>query len=209
VLLIGAVISTVIYLITAVARRPHSDAPAAPAPSADFAPAPLESLSGTEFGGFRWSLVAKLFAAGLLPILLLAGAVALHLIGPVLTALFQGLLGAGVAYYGAFLLPARLEGSWMRVRGLLGGSVSIVLGAAAALAWARLLVGIAIAMLAVWSLRRPNFVSSPETTEALESEGYLPFGVGLALAAGIVLVSGAMPLVREILLEYSRILRLA
>jgi len=160
-----------------------------------------------ERGGFRWGIVIKLFALGLLPILLLVGAVQLHLISGVLTALFHALLAAGLAYYASFLLPQRAEGQWVRVRGLLAASLGIAFGSGLVLP--RVAAGLALSVGVIWYLRRVRVTPSPETAEGLEAEGYLPFGVGLAIAAGVVQLSGAMPLLREVVLEYGRLLRLA
>jgi hypothetical protein len=59
-----------------------------------------------------------------------------------------------------------------------------------------------------WRIRRVGLIVSPETPEELQAEGYLPFGVGLALAAALLAFSGAMPAIRDIVLEYSRLLRM-
>jgi leader peptidase (prepilin peptidase) / N-methyltransferase len=196
VLLVGAVISTLIYLLAMLRRGSGSTQLSLDVDVADPHP-----------DGFRWGMVMRLFAVGLVPILLLAGAIGLNVIGEVMTGLFHGLLGAGLAYYGSFLLPERAEGPWVRVRGLLGASLGIALGSGLVLS--RLIAGLALAIAVIWYLRQSRVMPSPETTEGLEAEGYLPFGVGLAIAAGVVQLSGAMPLVREVVLEYGRMLRLA
>src|SRR3954468_10075099 len=68
VLLVGAVISTVIYLFVAIRRgQPHADPPAASLEPAHLGADPIAG----ERGRFRWGIVIKLFALGLLPILLL------------------------------------------------------------------------------------------------------------------------------------------
>jgi leader peptidase (prepilin peptidase) / N-methyltransferase len=210
VLLVGAVISTIIYLVMAIGRRGRAiGAFATETPPQRPQPETLSSAVSTEPepGRFRWGMVLKLFLAGVVPILLLVAAVELHLIAGVLTALFHGLLAAGFAYYASFLLPASVEGSWIRVRGLLAASVGIAVGGGLILP--RLAVGLVVAVVLLWYARRSSVVLSPETTEQLEMEGYLPFGVGLAIAAGVVLISGAMPLVREVWDQYGRILRWA
>jgi len=193
VLLLGALISTIIYLISAARRRPRE--------------MPQEDSPALQPVGFRWMLVLRLFALGAVPILLLAAAITLHVFGQVVAALFDGLLGAGVAYYASFLLPARAEGEWLRARGLLAAAVGVAFGAG--LLWPRIVAGVVLALAAVWSVQRTHITLSPESTEDLESEGYLPFGVGLAAAAGLVLLSGTMPMVRDVVLEYGRLLRMA
>jgi hypothetical protein len=52
-----------------------------------------------------------------------------------------------------------------------------------------------------------QLVPSPGTTAGLESEGYLPFGVGLTAAAALLHFSGAMPLIRDVVFQYGRLLR--
>ena len=208
VLLVGAVVSTLIYLVMAIGGRGRRASAIEVAPQ----PPASETLSSAvstepEPGRFRWGMVLKLFLAGVVPILLLVAAVEMHLIGGVLTALFHGLLAAGFVYYASFLLPASVEGPWIRVRGLLAASVGIAVGGG--LIVPRLAVGLLVAIVLVWYARQSSVVLSPETTEELEMEGYLPFGVGLAIAAGVVLISGAMPLVREVWDQYGRILRWA
>ncbi len=59
---------------------------------------------------------------------------------------------------------------------------------------------------ALWSARRATLIASPPTAEGLQSQGYLPFGVGLTAAAGFLLFSGSMPLVRQMVEEYGRLL---
>ena len=122
-----------------------------------------------------------------------------------LTSAFHGLLGAGFAYYGFFLLPARVSGQWWaRVAGLLAAAAAIVIGAG--LSAPRIAVGIAVVMVALWLARRIPLAATPETTAGLQSQGYLPYGVGLTIAAGLLQFSGAMPLVRDVVLEYGRLL---
>ena len=201
VLLIGAVISTLLFLVKALLPRRRPALPLQTELELAFdlrTPAPQRR--------FRWSMVARLFAAGVVPILLLAGSVGMGITGQALSIIFDALLAAGVAYYAAFLLPARFSHySWLSVRGLLGAAIGIAL--AAGLSLPRLILGLLLAGSALWYARRVSLVASPETAEGLESEGYLPFGVGLAAAAGLLTLSGAMPAVRDFVLEYSRLLR--
>jgi leader peptidase (prepilin peptidase)/N-methyltransferase len=197
VLLIGAVISTVLFLLTAVWPR------SVPADAPEVAGEPAPTV-----GSFRWALVAKLSAMGTVPILILTAAIAMGYAGEVLNALFYGLAGAGLAYYASFLLPARVgERWWARVLGLLAATVSIAVGARLPVLGAAFVVVLGAAVL--WQARRVRLVSPPDTAEGLSSQGYLPFGVGLTIAAGVLLFSGAMPLVRDVVVEYGRFLRLA
>ena len=203
VLLIGAVISTFLFLVRALLPRRSSAAALQTELDLSFDADPM-----AEPRRFRWEMVAKLFAVGVLPILVLAGAAGLGLTGQALSAIFDALLGAGVAYYAAFVLPARISGQmWLRVRGLIGAAAGIAVGAGFGVP--RLLLGVLLAGVVLWQVRRARLVASPETAEGLQSEGYLPFGVGLAIAAALLTFSGAMPVLRDFVLEYSRILRWA
>jgi leader peptidase (prepilin peptidase)/N-methyltransferase len=201
VLLIGAVISTLLFLVSALLPRRSFNPPLQTELDFTFDTGPASAPRR-----FRWEMVAKLFAAGAVPILVLAGAAGMGMMGPALSTIFDGLLGAGVAYYAAFLLPARMSGyGWLRVRGLLGAAAGVALGAG--LGVPRLAVGVLLAALVLWHVGRARLIASPESAEGLQSEGYLPFGVGLAIAAALVTFSGAMPAVRDFVLEYSRLLR--
>ena len=203
VLLIGAVISTFLFLVSALLPRRRFNPPLQT--ELDFM---FDAGLAPEPRRFRWSMVARLFAAGVVPILILAGAVGMGITGQVLATLFDALVGAGVAYYAAFPLPASVaERVWVRGRGLLGGATGVALGAG--LVVPRLLLGVLLVSAVLWYLRRVRLIASPETAEELQSEGYLPFGVGLAIAAALLTFSGAMPAVRDVVLEYSRLLRLA
>jgi leader peptidase (prepilin peptidase) / N-methyltransferase len=197
VLLVGALISTVLFLLAAIWPRKARSIPSETEPELWEAP-----------GSFRWGLVARLFAVGALPILVIAASVGLGLMGDVLNALFYGLLAAGLAYYASFLLPTSLwDRWWIRVVGLVAAAVAMAVGGGVSATG--LILGVVICIAVLWQARRGELIASPATTQGLHSQGYLPFGVGLALAAGVLLFSGAMPLVREVVLEYSRFLRLA
>jgi leader peptidase (prepilin peptidase)/N-methyltransferase len=200
VLLLGAVISTLIFLVSALRPiRPAREV------TSDLTPLLPET---TPPKLFRWGLVARLCLAGLAPLVILAIAIVLGFSGEVLIALFHGLLGAGAAYYAAFLLPSSLgDRWWMRVAGLSAAALAIALGAG--VSPARIAVGLLLGALVLLLARRTRLVASPETTAGLQSEGYLPYGVGLTIAAGMLLFSGAMPMVRDVVLEYGRLLRLA
>lgn len=197
VLLLGAMISTVIFLVTAIWLRREPEAVGG------------EEAAGVELipaRSFRWGMVARLIALGAVPILLLAGSFVLGVTWQVLGAVFHGVIGAGVAYYASFLLPASLDHqSWLRVRGLLAAALAIAIGAGLSLP--RILVAVVLAGAALWYARRVPLTPSPETTAGLQSQGYLPFGVGLTAAAALLQFSGSMPLVRDVVVQYGRLLR--
>jgi Flp pilus assembly protein protease CpaA len=200
VLLLGSVISTVIFLLTAIWLRRDGGTEGALGVEESGRAEPIPARS------FRWGMVVRLMALGSVPILLLASSLALGIIGQVLSAVFHGVIGAGVAYYASFLLPASLENqSWPRVRGLLAAAVAIAIGAGVSVP--RILVALALAGAAMWYARRVPLMPSPETHAGLQSQGYLPFGVGLTAAAAVLQFSGSMPLVRDAAAQYARLLR--
>ncbi len=216
VLLIGAMISTVIFLVTAIWLRPGGAIGAVGAVGAvgadgtDGAESPerVTQAGGTPAAAtrtFRWSMVARLIAAGAVPILLLGASFALDIAGQVLGAVFHGVLGAGVAYYASFLLPSAANQRWLQIRGLLAAALAITLGAGFSIT--RIGVGVMLALIALWSARRVSLAPSPETTQELQAQGYLPFGVGLAGAAALLQFSGIMPLVRDVVIQYGQLLR--
>jgi len=192
VLILGAIISTVLFLLAAVwSRRSPPVVPSA-------------GEAGAE-SGFRWGVILRLLLAGAVPLLLLVLAMATRHLNDVLNALFHALLGAGLAYYLGLLLPRRMVGqTWVRVMGLVGAGIAVAAGTG--LSIPRLTSGVIIVIAALWSARRATLIASPPTTEGLQSQGYLPFGVGLTAAAGFLLFSGSMPLVRQMVEEYSRLL---
>jgi leader peptidase (prepilin peptidase) / N-methyltransferase len=197
VLLIGAVISTVLFLFVAIWSRQ----PAAATPEMS------ESVSDVQSNdpGFRWRMVLRLMLVGAVPLVLLGVALGTGTLGEALNALFQGLIAAGLAYYLGLLLPARVaEQSWVRVMGLIAAGFAIALGNPSV---PRVLVGSILALAGLWYARRMALIASPATAEGLQSQGYLPFGVGLAAAAGLILLTGSMPLVRQVIAEYGSILR--
>jgi leader peptidase (prepilin peptidase) / N-methyltransferase len=198
VLVIGAMISSLIFLLTAVWSRRSSPLVSATESAADDRAPPR----------FRWTLLARLLVVGAVPILLLAGAIGLGLAGDMFDAVFHGLIGAGLGYYASFIIPERIaDQAWLRVRGLLAAALAVAFGAG--LDPIRIAVGLILAGAVLWYVRRVSLTPSPQTTQALQSQGYLPFGVGLAAAAALLQFSEAMPMVRDIFAEYGWFLRLA
>ena len=190
VLFLGAVISTFLFLLAAVWSRRTP---------------PIMVEPEAAHPGFRWGLVLRLVVVGALPILFMALALATRHLNELLSGLFQALLGAGIAYYVALLLPQRIARySWVGVIGLIGAGIAVAAGAGLSLP--RLVLGMIIVIGALWFGKRATLVASPATAEGLQSQGYLPFGVGLTAAAGFLLLSGSMPLVRQMVEEYGRLL---
>jgi hypothetical protein len=146
-----------------------------------------------------------LVLVGAVPLLLLALALATRHLNELLNVLFEALLGAGIAYYVALLLPERIARySWVGVIGLIGAGIAVAAGAGLSLP--RLVLGVIIVIAALFFAKRATLIASPATAEGLQSQGYLPFGIGLTAAAGFLLLSGSMPLVRQIVAEYGRLL---
>ena len=190
---LGAVISLVLYVIAALragARAP--DAAAEPG----------------EPGTLRWRKVLKLLGGGVVLVLAMGLALRAGLFPPLLAALFHAVLGAGAAYYLSFAVPERLAtGRWPRVRGLLGAGAGVALGGGGA--WRPLVAGAAVGAVALAWAGRGETAAPPETTEELSAGGYLPFGVGLALAAGLLAYAGGFERVRETLAELAPALGLS
>ena len=183
VLAVGAFIGIVLHL-PALLRRPE---PSSPEAAADPGPA------------LRWGKVFLLLAGGLALAGLMGLAAWTGVIGGVLRATYHGIAGAGAAYYVSFLLPKRvLGGPLAQVWGLIGAAVGIAVGTGH---WLGAVAGLAIAA-GAWALARRRTVSaSPETSGELSAQGYLPFGVGLSIAAVVLAFSGGIERVREIIVE--------
>ena len=125
-------------------------------------------------------------------------AVRAGVIGSVLQAGFHAVLGAGAAYYLSFILPLRLlRGSLAQVWGLLGAGVGVAIGSGR---WTGVAAGLAIAAVAMAAARR-QVAASPEDTEELSAHGYLPFGVGLSIAAILLGFTGGFERARQVFAE--------
>jgi hypothetical protein len=75
------------FLLTALWPRPS-------APVVSASEVPAEPVPGR----FRWKMLVRLLAFGMVPILLIAGSIAVGKADVILSALFHGLIGAGLAY---------------------------------------------------------------------------------------------------------------
>jgi hypothetical protein len=164
------------------------------------APAGQEAAAGDEpRPGLRWGMLLKLLAGGLVLGGLLGMAARAGMIGGILRAGSYAVLGAGAAYYVSFLLPKRLpDGSLTQVWGLVGAGIGIAIGTAR---WMGILGGLALAGGALaWASRR-TVTASPTGTDELSAQGYLPFGVGLSIAAALLAFTGGLDRVREVFVE--------
>jgi leader peptidase (prepilin peptidase)/N-methyltransferase len=180
----GAVISLFLYALAASLSQLRSRAAA------------VGGEPGQRQPGMRWAKVLTLLLGGFVLLALLAWSVTAGFVGPVLLALFHGVLGAGAAYYLSFVLPDRLvAGRWAGVLGLFGAAAGIAIGGG--FAPECLIAGVLLAAIAVWGGRRVEVAASPDTAEELSSGGYIPFGVGLALAAGLLAYTGGPEHMRQ------------
>ncbi len=183
VLALGAFIGIVLHVVASL--RP---APAATDGGAD----PVDEAGP----GIRWGKLFTLLAGGLALGGVLGLAASAGVLGGVLRAAFYAVLGAGAAYYGSFLLPRGvLGGRTAQVWGLLGAAAGVAVGTAH---WAGILSALALGAGALALASRRAVEASPASAHELSSHGYLPFGVGLSLAAVVLGFTGGVERVREI-----------
>jgi hypothetical protein len=140
-----------------------------------------------------------LIAGGLALGGLLGVAARAGVIGGVLLGLFHAVLGAGAAYYLSFVMPRSVvRGATAQVWGFLGAAAGLAVGGGS---WSGLAAGLALGAGAwAWARRRP-VAASPENTEELSAHGYLPFGVGLSIAAIVLAFTGGIEHVRQVFAE--------
>lgn len=183
VLALGAFIGIVLHVMATLRRSPPAE------PEARDEPRP----------GLRWGMLLRLLAGGLLLGGLMGVAVRAGAIGGILRATFYAVLGAGAAYYVSFLLPKRmLDSSLTQVWGLIGAGIGIAIGTAR---WMGIFGGLALGGGALAWASRQTVTASPEGADELSAQGYLPFGVGLSIAAALLAFTGGLERAREIFLE--------
>jgi leader peptidase (prepilin peptidase)/N-methyltransferase len=193
----GAVISLLLYAVAVSLPRGGPASPSADVEGGEKRPSRM-----------RWGKVLTLLLGGFVVLGLLAWSIHAGVARPVLSAVFDGVLGAGAAYYLSFLLPERLlAGRWAGVFGLLGSAAGIALGGG--FSPDRLIPAVVLAGIAVWGGRRVEVAASPDTAQELSSGGYIPFGVGLALAAGLLAYTGGPERMRQIFAELAMALGFA
>jgi leader peptidase (prepilin peptidase)/N-methyltransferase len=183
VIALGAFIGLVMHLVLTLRRR-------APAVSAD------QAVESEPPRGLRWGKLVILLAGGVVLIGLMVAAASLGVIGGIVRGIWYAVVGAGAAYYLSFLLPQRLpDGQLTQVWGLLGAGLGLVIGTRH---WIGIVAGLVLGGGAfAWASRR-RVEASPETIEGLSEQGYLPFGIGLSIAAVLLAYSGGFERVREI-----------
>ena len=127
---------------------------------------------------------------------LMVVAASLGVIGGIMRGAWYAVVGAGAAYYLSFLLPRHVPGGALtQVWGLLGAAAGVAIGTAHRIG---IVAGLALAAVGyAWASGR-RVEASPETIEELGAQGYLPFGIGLSIAAVILACSGGFERVREI-----------
>ena len=162
--------------------------------------APAEQTGGDGPGpGLRWGKLFQLLAGVLVLGGLMGVAARAGVIGGILHAIFYAVLGAGAAYYVSFVLPKRLlDSSLTQVWGLIGAGVGIAIGTAR---WMGILGGLALGGGALAWASRQTVTASPAGTDELSAHGYLPFGVGLSIAAALLAFTGGIERVRQVFLE--------
>jgi leader peptidase (prepilin peptidase) / N-methyltransferase len=197
VLALGAFVGIVLHLAASLRRaapaEPVAGDPAAPPPAE---PVPGDPATPPPAPVLRWRRLFVLIAGGLVLGGLAGVAVRAGVIGSVLRGVFHAVVGAGAAYYLSFVVPKRfLHGPIAQVWGLLGAALGVAIGSRR---WTGLLLGIAIGLGALaWAARR-TVTASPESTDELSAHGYLPFGVGLSIAAILLGFTGGFERVREV-----------
>ena len=195
VLALGAVVSIVLHVASAVLRRAPS--------SADHTAPPAAAGGGISFVMLLGAVLASVAVVAGMILLMRAG----HL-GDALVLLHIGTMAAGALYYVSFVLPRRVvdHTAWLSVGGLL--AVSAVIAAWPPFSAVRAAVGVVLAALLLAALRRlPAAEPEPDDaadSESLRAQGYLPFGVGLAIAAFILGVLVGAPAVNAAFSDYAR-----
>jgi leader peptidase (prepilin peptidase) / N-methyltransferase len=183
VIALGAFIGLAMHLVLALRRRP-SAVSGGPAEAGEAAP------------GLRWGKLMILLAGGGALVGLMVVAASMGAIGGLMRGACYAVVGAGAAYYLSFLLPRRVPGGPLtQVWGLVGAALGVAIGA---VHWIGIVAGLALGGGAfAWASRR-SVEASPETIEELSEQGYLPFGIGLSIAAVVLAYSGGFQRVREI-----------
>jgi leader peptidase (prepilin peptidase) / N-methyltransferase len=182
VIALGAFIGLVMHLVMSLRRR----APASAEPGDAGQPGP----------GLRWGKLMILLAGGVVLVGLMVGAASMGVIGGIMRGVWYAVVGAGAAYYLSFFLPRRMaDGPLTQVWGLLGAALGVAIGTGH---WIGIFAGLALGVGAFAWASRQMVEASPETIEELSQQGYLPFGIGLSIAAVLLAYTGGFERVREI-----------
>jgi leader peptidase (prepilin peptidase)/N-methyltransferase len=191
---LGAVVSLVLHVASAALHR---------APSAASTSTPTDEGGGVSAALLGGAVLAAVVLVAVMIVLMRAG-----LLGDALTLLRRGTMAAGVLYYVGFVLPDAMveRTSWLQVGGLL--ALCAVVAAWPPVSPARLAAGAGVLGLVVWAARRVP-AAEPEATDdadadTLRAQGYLPFGVGLAIAAFLLGIAIGAPAVDAAFADYAR-----
>jgi leader peptidase (prepilin peptidase)/N-methyltransferase len=191
---LGAVVSLLLHVVSAALHR---------APAREGSSSVAHAGGGISVMLLGGAVLAAVVLVAVMIVLMRAG-----LLGDALALLRNGTMAAGALYYLAFVLPKGLVERTPLLQ--VGGLLAL---AAVAAAWppvsiVRLLGGAAVLALLVWAARRAP-VAVPEAedeadADTLRAEGYLPFGVGLAIAAFVLGIVIGAPAVNDAFAEYAR-----
>jgi len=192
VIALGAVVSLVLHVATSLRRAAPVDASSGPAVQGGLSPLVL--------GG---ALLAGLALVAGMILLMRQG-----LLGAAFDLSRHGVMAAGVLYYLSFALPDALldRTPWLQVGGLLAFTAAFA--AWPPVAVMRLVVGAAVATGVLWVVHRAppsaDDVTDDADSDTLRAHGYLPFGVGLAIAAVLLGVVVGAPVVNAVFADYAR-----
>lgn len=191
---LGAVVSLILHVGAAVLRR---------VPASESTTAAAE-----EGGGISPMVLGGALLAGLALIAAMIGLMRAGVLGDALVLVRQGTMAAGALYYLSFALPdAWVERSpTLQVAGLVVFTATI----ASWPPWApvRLSAGLIATAAILWLARRaapPDAeLADDADSDTLRAQGYLPFGVGLAIAAFLLGTVLGAPAVNAVFADYAR-----
>ncbi|HEX5817341.1 MAG TPA: prepilin peptidase [Gemmatimonadales bacterium] len=190
---LGAVVSLVLHVASAALHR---------------APAASTTSPGDEGGGISAALLGGAVLAAVVLVAVMIVLMRAGLLGEALTLLRRGTMAAGVLYYVGFALPDAVveRTAWLQVGGLL--ALCAVVAAWPPVSPVRLAAGAGALGLTAWAARRVP-TAEPEAADdadadTLRAQGYLPFGVGLAIAAFVLGIVIGAPAVDAAFADYAR-----
>jgi Flp pilus assembly protein protease CpaA len=188
VLFLGAAISIVLHLVLEMVRRQRAFA--------------AKTRTDHSPGSLRPGMLLRLLVPGLAFCALIVMAVSKGFLFDILMLTAHGVLGSGVTYYALLLLPSRLATvRALQFAGILGAGLGVIIGSSSS--WGRLAIGVVILAGATWLKRAATIASAPATDQDLQKAGYLPYGVGLSVAAIILTFTNGHSKIQELIGEYA------